>query len=288
MKHRLDHLVLCVHDLNAARALYERLGFTTTPPAEHPFGTGNSLIQLDGNFLELLAVVAPDKIPPPKTGDFGFAARARSFLESREGMALLALDSTDARRDLAAFQAVGLTTYAPIDFSRGTTLPDGSAATVSFSLAVTTVANMPEAAFFVCQQHEPENFWRPEYQRHENGATRVGEVIMAAPAPQAVAGFLERMSGGEVTSEPGQVTITLGQDRISVLGPARFAKRFPGTPFDAETPVFVGFRLLVADLAASEARWRQGGITIKGEPDRPWIGPEDTHGVIIELGTESS
>ena len=288
MKHRLDHLVLCVHDLNAARALYERLGFTTTPPAEHPFGTGNSLIQLDGNFLELLAVVAPGKIPPQKTGDFGFAARARSFLESREGMALLALDSTDARRDLAAFQAAGLTTYAPIDFSRGTTLPDGSAATVSFSLAMATVANMPEAAFFVCQQHTPENFWRREYQQHENGARRVEEVIMAAPAPQTVAGFLERMSGGEVTIEPRQVTITLGRDRISVLGPARFAQRFPGTPVNAETPVFIGFRLLVADLAASEAHLRQGGITIKGEPDRPWIGPEDTHGVIIELGPESS
>ena len=287
MKHRLDHLVLCVHDLNAARALYERLGFTTTPPAEHPFGTGNSLIQLDGNFLELLAVVAPDKIPTPKTGHFGFAARARSFLESREGMALLAFDSTDARRDLAAFQAAGLTTYAPIDFSRGTTLPDGSAATVSFSLAMVTVANMPEAAFFVCQQHTPENFWRREYQQHENGATRVEEVIMAAPAPQAVAGFLERMSGGEVTIEPGKVTVTLERDRISVLGPARFAQRFPDASFDATTPVFAGFRIRVADLAAAEAKLRETGITIKGEPGRPWIGPEDAHGVIVELAAET-
>ena len=262
MKHRLDHLVLCVRDLNAARALYERLGFTTTPPAEHPFGTGNSLIQFDGNFLELLAVVAPDKIPPPKTGHFGFAAHARSFLESREGMALLAFDSADARRDLAAFQAAGLTTHAPIDFSRGTTLPDGSAATVSFSLAMVTDAKMPEVAFFVCQQNTPENFLRREYQQHENGATRVEVVIMAAPAPQTVAGFLERMSGGEVTSAPGQVTVVLGRDRISVLGPTRFAQRFPGTPFRAETTVFAGFRLLVADLAASEARLRQGGIAM--------------------------
>ena len=47
----IDHLVLCVRDLNRARRLYERLGFTVTPRALHPFGTGNHLIQCEGNFI---------------------------------------------------------------------------------------------------------------------------------------------------------------------------------------------------------------------------------------------
>ena len=51
MNRAIDHLVLCVRDLEAARAIYRRLGFTLTPPARHPWGTGNSLVQLQGNFL---------------------------------------------------------------------------------------------------------------------------------------------------------------------------------------------------------------------------------------------
>ena len=56
--------MLCVDDLDAAQRFYERLGFTTTPRATHPFGTGNSLVQLRGNFIELLGVVEPENIKP--------------------------------------------------------------------------------------------------------------------------------------------------------------------------------------------------------------------------------
>lgn len=35
-KRGIDHLVLCVRDLEAARRRYADLGFTTTPPARHP------------------------------------------------------------------------------------------------------------------------------------------------------------------------------------------------------------------------------------------------------------
>ena len=56
-RHGLDHLVLCVRDLEAARAAYTHFGFTVTPRAVHPFGTGNSLVQLEGTYLELLTVV---------------------------------------------------------------------------------------------------------------------------------------------------------------------------------------------------------------------------------------
>ena len=52
----IDHLVLCGRDLEEMRRRYGALGFTLTPPAHHPFGTGNSLVQLDRCFLELLVV----------------------------------------------------------------------------------------------------------------------------------------------------------------------------------------------------------------------------------------
>src|SRR5262245_25510378 len=68
----LDHLVLSVQDLDAAKALYEKLGFNCTPKALHPWGTGNTLAQLQGNFLEILAVVDKAKLAPPAPGQMDF------------------------------------------------------------------------------------------------------------------------------------------------------------------------------------------------------------------------
>ena len=88
---------------------------------------------------------------------------------------MLVLDSSDARADVAAFRAAGLQTYEPFDFSRKARLPDGREVTVGFSLAFATDPRLPNAAFFTCQQHSPEHFWNPRYQRHPNRALTVLE-----------------------------------------------------------------------------------------------------------------
>ena len=48
MSRVFDHLVLVVDDFDLASEFYERIGFTLTPRAQHPFGTGNRLAQLQG------------------------------------------------------------------------------------------------------------------------------------------------------------------------------------------------------------------------------------------------
>jgi len=170
MNRAIDHLVLSAGDLDALRDVYGRMGFTLTPTARHPFGTANSLVQLQGNFLELLAVGDPAQIPPATPGHFSFGAFNQTFLRKYQGMSMLVFDSQDARRDQAEFAARGLETYAPFDFSRKAKLPDGREVEVSFSLAFATDPRLPDAAFFTCHQHTPEFFWKPEYQRHANTA----------------------------------------------------------------------------------------------------------------------
>ena len=85
MPRDIDHLVLAVRDLDAARATYERLGFTLTPMARHPFGTANSLVQMHGSYLELLAVADPAAIPEPTETRFSFAAFNRDTLKAAKG-----------------------------------------------------------------------------------------------------------------------------------------------------------------------------------------------------------
>jgi hypothetical protein len=96
MPRRLDHLVICVHDLAKAALNWQTLGFTLTPTGVHPFGTSNRLAMFGNNFLELLAVTDAAAVPPAESGRFNFAAHHQDFLKTAEGMSMLAFHSTDA------------------------------------------------------------------------------------------------------------------------------------------------------------------------------------------------
>src|SRR5439155_1412482 len=52
----IDHIVIAVPDLAAARTSYAALGFTVVPGGRHPVGTHNALIAFgDGSYVELIA-----------------------------------------------------------------------------------------------------------------------------------------------------------------------------------------------------------------------------------------
>ena len=229
MPRRLDHLVICVHDLAQAALGWQALGFTLTPTGVHPFGTSNRLAMFGNNFLELLAVTDAAAVPAAAPGRFSFAAHNQDFLKTGEGMSMLALHSTDAHADAARFRAADIGAYAPFDFGRDAVLPSGGTARIGFSLAFATDPAMPGIAFFTCQQrHPPELFWKPDYQRHPNGALRVIEVVMSAPEPAQQRDFLERITESAAELAPGRLTVGESGDRITVLGPSEIARRLPG------------------------------------------------------------
>jgi hypothetical protein len=58
----IDHVMLIPRDLAHARSAYERMGFTVTPLTSHPHGTANHLIMFQRDFIELLGVVAPERL----------------------------------------------------------------------------------------------------------------------------------------------------------------------------------------------------------------------------------
>mgnify|MGYP003300549875 CR=1 FL=1 len=57
----IDHVVLAVRDLDAAGTrILERLGLGSVPGGRHPgWGTGNRIVPLGHEYVELLAVVDP-------------------------------------------------------------------------------------------------------------------------------------------------------------------------------------------------------------------------------------
>ncbi len=220
MTRGIDHLVLAVRDLDEASAFYEGLGFTLTPRAQHPFGTGNRLAQLQGGFLEILGVTEPDWITEAGPGQFSFGAYNRDYLERGEGMSMIAMQSEDWQRDCADFEAAGLSLPEPFAFSRMAKQPDGTEVEMGFDLTFAPREDAADAVFFTCcHRHAPEHFYKPQYQTHANGAARIARVAIETPDGAATRAFLEAIGADAALFEikPGAAERFAGFD-IAVSG----------------------------------------------------------------------
>ncbi len=289
----IDHLVLCVEDLDAAREFYAAMGFNLTPTAHHPFGTANALVQLsDFSFLELLAVEDASKISPAEPGHFSFGDFNRQFIEQGpgEGFSMLVLDSADAAADLADFNAAELKTFAPFGFSRAAKLPDGEEVTVSFSLTFVGHPHMPQAAYFTCQQHAPEHFWKADYQRHPNTAQGTAEVIVLAEQPLSYAKFFQGFAGSDdMTAWDEGFTLKTGRGVISVISPADWRVHFPESfaPDLDQGPRLAAFRISVDNVDAVQESLRAANITRLNYGRGVAVPPNEAFGVTIEFVTGS-
>jgi catechol 2,3-dioxygenase-like lactoylglutathione lyase family enzyme len=277
----IDHLVLAVRDLDRARETYRRLGFTLTPEARHPFGTRNSLVQLADQFLELVALGDAAAIPEPSASFFSFAAFNRDFLAKREGLSMLVLRSHDTNITHAELATAGLRTYDPVPFERIARGPDGAERKVAFTMDFTSDPRIADAAFFTCQHHYPENFWKPEYQRHANGARSVESVILVADDPPAYGAFLAGFAGVEAPAvTPEGLLIETGSGRIEVLTPVA-ASAMLGGRIEGGAPRFVACRIGTEDLSQAAAAIRAGGIGVAERGRLLVVPPPEAFGVSI-------
>lgn len=256
----LDHLVIGVRDLDAAASLYQSLGFTVGARNRHPWGTENRIIQFPGCFLELISIGDAAAITEPAPGRFSFGAFVRDALARGEGMSMLVLESKDAKADNAAFAAAGIGAFEPFFFERMARRPDGEEVRVAFSLAFADDPAAPECGFFVCEQHEPQNFWNPAFQHHANGARGLSAAIMATDAPQRHRDFLAAFSGGAQMFDGNEdFVVDLPRGRIDVLDFEAASAIYHVEP--EPTPArFLGFCVAVDDLEGIAARLDAAGI----------------------------
>jgi hypothetical protein len=219
MPRALDHLVIAARDLDAAAEAWRRLGFQVGPRNRHPWGTENHIVQFPGAFLELVGLGEGFQRPSPDEAVYAFAGFLDVFLKEREGLAMLVVRSDDAKADRRAFAEKGLGDFPRFDFGRKG-VRAGREVNVGFSLAFARCPALPQAGFFGCQQHFPENFWDEAAQAHPNGATRVSAVKLAHPAPERVAPFL----AGFLDAEPKGLSFGLPGCEVELVkaAPAGF------------------------------------------------------------------
>lgn len=280
----LDHIVHCTSNFDGLRTTMAQIGFTLTPPAEHPFGTGNSLVQLDGFFVEFLHLPNPHLVTQPAEGEFGFATFNADYMKNGgEGISMLVFESEDAAAEQERFVKEGLDTYKRFDFSRLAIQPDGAEVTVGFSLAFATHADMPKAAFFYCQQHAPQYFWKPEYQRHANSAVAIGEVAMVASNPLHYAGFLTTVSQGDlVVSAENMVRLKTGRGALAMYAPEAFQTAYGfAAPSIADGPVLAGYRIEVENREVALNQLDAAGVSWRETASGHAIGPDIAAGAIM-------
>src|SRR5262245_41258523 len=158
MARGLDHVIHAVRDLDAAAGLYRRLGFTVGARNRHPWGTNNYVVQFPGCFIELLTLAEPEKLGTGGLSDhFGYATQR--FLERREGLSFVMLESVAVEADAASFAEDGIGASDVLSFEREGRRPDGAPLKIGFSLAFTRDVHAPDIGFAVCKHHYPENFW---------------------------------------------------------------------------------------------------------------------------------
>jgi hypothetical protein len=261
MTRDIDHLVIAVNDLEAARADWQRLGFTVSPITRHSFGTANAVVQLDGTFIELLAIADPSAIAEAGVGAFSFAAFNRDFLKLHAGISMLALASRDPDKDRDDFEAAGLPVFAPFGFERTATGPDGIDRKVGFSLTFTAERRLRQVGFFTCRHHHPENFWRAGFHRHVNGARRIASAVLVARDPADFHEFLSKLTGQhDMTSTSLGLTLDLGRGAIEVQSPIGYQAWF-GESCEPDPRRLLACRIAVADISKARKALDLKGIS---------------------------
>lgn len=273
----IDHLVLAGHDLDRMRETYAALGFTLTARAQHPFGTGNTAIQLHGSYLELLAVTKPEDVIEAAPGRFSFPAFNRDYLRRHEGFSMLVLGTTDAAADIEAWREAGLETYEPFDFSRMARLASGEERRIGFSLAYTSTPDAPWLGHFACQHHAPEYFAQPQFMTHANTAQAVKDVWISGEGALGLVDHMRAFIGGdEILEAPGKLVFETPRGAIVLASPERFEAAF-GTapPHPVDGPHLAGFTVACAALDFFEGK----GLATVG--DRLVLPPERGFGAAV-------
>ncbi|WP_119166904.1 VOC family protein [Algihabitans albus] len=270
----LDHVLVGVHDLEATRRTWTRLGFTACPRGKHiGWGTANYCLMFPQDYVELIGIVDASQ----------FTNRLDDFLAEREGLMAVAFATDDAERCAETLRAGGLAIEGPKDLKRIIELPEGDALP-EFRLVFPPPEATPDLRSFVVTHLSRDLVWRPEWLEHANGARGVVEVIAAVDLPGALGQAYSRIVGPDaVSAADGWLQVIAGDCRLTFLGPAPLAARYPKASAHP-LPWLVGFGVEVGDLAATAAFLKSAEIAFsEGDDGRLVVDPQEANGVTLEF-----
>jgi len=271
----VDHVLVGVNDLDAAREAWSRLGFTLTPTGRHlGWGTANACIMFAGDYLELIGIVDPGQFVNDL--DQVLAERGEGLL----GVAFATPDAAAAHREL---ESLGIT-EAPARLGRRLEDPAG-AEELWFQVARLVPGGLPAVNGLLCQHLTPAALRRPGWLEHPNGVTGIDSVtIVVERAEDLVLPYRSLFGANAVETGHGRADVRIGPHALRFLSLDRFARRYPGMEPAVSLPCAAVVTLRCRDLLATRQTLTERGIRpVPAQGLRLVVAPTAATGTIVEF-----
>ncbi len=282
----LDHYIVQVHDLDEAGGAYERLGFTVLPRMTHgAVGTSNRVIQLANTYLEILGDL--EKAPPELMQEY------LPRFECGEGLVHISVRTSDLEADHEEAQSLGLDPRPLLNARRKVDMPDGSVEETDSHCFYMWRPDRLYLSIFLTAHYKPDTIWIPEYQQHANTAIDTIGISFVSDDPGKDIDYFSKVYRCGPASESADEVLFRGArgDVAEILSKERMRERF--APLDLEIcdkqpgyPVAASFS--VGSLSQCMDALEANGVTYVRMGDAVLVGPEETHGVVIEFVEEDA
>jgi catechol 2,3-dioxygenase-like lactoylglutathione lyase family enzyme len=294
----IQHVGHVVRDIEAAIALYRRMGFLVPPPsfpalAPHPgeplraFGTGNTHISFRRTFVELVtavddrrgrAVGADANLVPLQAPADVFdrltesithtATRMSEALARFEGLHILVFGTANADASIARLAAEGVAHGAVNRLQRPALAGE---ATKPVSIGYVEIDSdpglSPEGRLALAEDGPADSGPLMGRQSHPNGAIELIESVLCVPDAdledyvRRYARYLQRPGRSD---RPLHV-FDLGSSRVLIVPDSALGSVLPGEVPPA-LPAFVGYGLAVHDLPATQDLWERADFPVQTSP----------------------
>jgi catechol 2,3-dioxygenase-like lactoylglutathione lyase family enzyme len=276
----VNHLGVAVRDMDAACALYEKMGFLLTPLSVHsgssspdepvrPMATGNRCAVFPRNYIEVLGIVNPGAL------DWGWS----KFLDRFQGAHIICFGCNDAQTVARRLDASEVENSGVIALQRDIGTEDGLK-TARFDCVHFDSKITPEGLIQAARHRNPEYVHQPRYLTHANGATSLAELLVVTTDWRQTAERYSVLTGQPATPSGNSSMIELPSvTRLRFMSPDEAGRYLPGTLF-SPVPSITAATFSVKDLAAARELIAANGFTIVDGKDRFLVPAEEALGVV--------
>lgn len=278
----IDHALIGVEDLEDARSIYEKLGFTPTPRGSHiGWGTANYCIMFEENYIELLGIVDPSL----ETNGLDSA-----LAEGGEGLLGVALASDDPEATHQSLVDDGLEPSALLALKRKLELPEGDVLPEFKLIRLTSSAGLTAKNLFICHHMTPELVRQPDWLEHPNGAKYINSIVVVVEDPAVLASYYQRLCGSiNVTLTDNTLTVHFGRGSLIFVNDRDIDLMFPGLTISDEMPALphlIAMTIAVENLEQTEKFLKEnGGAPQKIANGTLRVDPADACGLLLEFTT---
>lgn len=275
----LDHVLVATEDLDAAAAVWRKLGFTPTPPGRHiGKSTGNYCVMFPQDYVELIGIVDDGA----ERAAFDAVIRARG-----DGLFASAIAPSEAGEAHAGVTTAGIEAGALRPLHRTVERPDGPADLyfTNFDLPAETT---PDFHFFFCGHLTDEAMRHPDWLAHANGVVGLNGVAVVSPDPAALADAYGALFGrGNLTLTDNVLTIHVNNHHVMFMTEQDFRAMHPDIELAPAAAAAWGgaISFRVTDVDQTAAYFDGAGVGYEPVGETLQVPPGEATGVLMEFRT---